>query len=325
MNHIIVKALTTPRKKFSVLKKEEYEYKLDYLSEELVKRLKDITAQNDYNQVNLLGIGNSIAGGWTAVDNNVNPLVNKLETFILPHSKKYNLNLDINSYVLVSKNSNKELYETICQQDITLEDIKNQFETSFDNWKKDFKSTPFENRVDKKIAMSYYSGGNKRFSENFSTDILTFSFLNANTGLIADKLESLMSHKDGNILTILSNKTRQEIITDEINYLIKIRDYILSQSNSSFLTIDNFPYISTNIGILLNHMINDINNEIEKVSQIDRTNYYDGIRLSFFQNNNNKIKLDNHPTIEEQYTSLVGYVDNLMTVIDNNPKQFKKK
>lgn len=34
--------------------------------------------------------------------------------------------------------------------------------------------------------------------------------------------------------------------------------------------------------------------------------------LAFIEQYEGKLKLDNHPTIEEQYTSLVGYVNHLL-------------
>ena len=37
----------------------------------------------------MLGLGNSISAGWSAINNDVKPLVNKLEDFIMPYSIKY--------------------------------------------------------------------------------------------------------------------------------------------------------------------------------------------------------------------------------------------
>lgn len=315
--------LTKPLSKYKVLKEQDAKTQLGHLSEELVKKLSQLQHQEGYKQIVLLGVGNSVAAGWSAVNNNVNPLVNKLDEFILPYAEQYDLDIAIRSYTLASHNANDKIYELLLQ-DPSQDTIRERFEQSFDEWKESFANTAFENYVDKEEAMKFYPGGAQKFSDNFGENELTLTFFNGCSGLMLEKLSSILENPNlQNITTIMTKNGRRELYSEEVKYLTLIRDYILFQSKHSYLTIGNFPYFNTPAGIIVNPIICEFNKHISSVTDHERTDFYDGMNLSFFQDYNGNLKIDNHPTVEEQYSSLVGYVNHVIGEIDK-PKVYKK-
>lgn len=315
--------LTKPLSEYKVLGEQEAKTKLGKLSEELVKKLSQLQHQEKYDQIVLLGVGNSIAAGWSATNNNVNPLVNKLDEFILPYAKQYDIDIAIHSYTLASHNTNDKIYKLLLQ-DPSLDTIRERFEQSFDEWKEIFANTAFENYVDKEEAMKFYLEGTQKFSDNFGENLLTLTFFNGCSGLVLEKLNLIIQQPNlQSIKTIITKNGRSKLYKEEVKYLTLIRDYILSQSTHSYLTIGNFPYINTMSGLIVNPIIDEFNHHISSVANHERTDFYDGMSLSFFQDYNEKIKVDNHPTVSEQYSSLIGYVNHLIDKIDK-PKVYKK-
>ena len=82
---------------------------LDDISKVFVKFLNHLMEIMEVNQVNLVGIGNSISGGWTAIDNNVCPWIEKLKPFI--DVNNYDLNIEFANFSIVGNNSNQQIYE----------------------------------------------------------------------------------------------------------------------------------------------------------------------------------------------------------------------
>ena len=111
--------------------------------------------------------------------------------------------------------------------------------------------------------------------------------------------------------SILTKKGRKELYQEEIYYLKSIRDYLLSLSDNSILTIGNFPYFNTPLGVFVNPIISEFNGEIRKAVEGEKTSFYEGMSLSFLEEYGGKIKVDNHPTIDEQYASLLGYAEHI--------------
>ena len=134
----------------------------------------------------MLGLGNSISAGWSAINNDVKPLVNKLEDFIMPYSIKYDVPINIRSYILAANNCNQNIYELL-KENPDLKKIHDLFLETFLEWKRDFKDTPFENYVDKEIALAFYPENNVKLKDNFGEDKVTFSFFNGSTGLFCNE------------------------------------------------------------------------------------------------------------------------------------------
>lgn len=308
---IITKYITTPTKKRQVPSQEKTSSNLIVVSKDLVRSLKKAKKKATWDKVRILGLGNSLASGWTAIDNNVEPLVNKLRPFIMPFAKEEDLDLELLSYPLASQNNNHNIYDFL-RTNPSLSDVRKRFEASFDGWKKEFQNTPFENYVDKDVAMSYYPEGDRRLEDNFSDDILTFIFFNGSSGLILEKLMAMTEEsKIEPLKSILTKKGRKELYQEEIYYLKSIRDYLLSLSDNSILTIGNFPYFNTPLGVFVNPIISEFNGEIRKAVEGEKASFYEGMSLSFFEEYGGKIKVDNHPTIDEQYASLLGYAEHI--------------
>ena len=78
-----------------------------------------------------------------------------------------------------------------------------------------------------------------------------------------------------------------------------------------------FHIVVTPLGAFINPIFKEFNNHIKSTTNLERTSFYNGITLAFIEQYEGKLKLDNHPTIEEQYTSLVGYVNHLLKNIAN--------
>lgn len=312
----MLKNITTPLKKYHVLSEAEARTKIKKLSKEVVDKLLKLQEKEGFASVTMLGIGNSVASGWSAVSNNVNPLINKLDEYILETAEQQGLDLETHSYVLCSHNSNDKIYEMLLQNP-SLSDIKRRFEQSFDEWKEEFRDTAFENYVDRATAMQFYPEGELRFTDNFGSDKLTLTFFNGCSGLIMERLyEILHNPTPKDIETIFTKSGRKTLYEEEVKYLTKIRDLITGQSDNSYLTIGNFPYFNTIAGYIVNPIVEEINQSISTVANHPKTTFYDGMMLSFFQDYDGKLKVDNHPTVPEQYNSLVGYLEQLTTSLD---------
>ena len=55
---------------------------LKIISDLFVRFMGDLLEEAKISKINFVGIGNSISAGWCAVDNDVRPLVMKLEQFL---------------------------------------------------------------------------------------------------------------------------------------------------------------------------------------------------------------------------------------------------
>lgn len=173
---------------------------------------------------------------------------------------------------------------------------------------KRFNGTPFENYVDKDIALSYYSDSLVRFNDYYKDGELTITSFNGCTGKF---LENSVIY----FLNILRNNWA--FLEEEIDYLNRIIVYVTGLSTNSYVTIGNFPYITHNYKFL-NHIIAVINKKIkEGTNDSDKTMYFDEIKLELVNRFNGKIKIDNHPSLLLQYISLCNYLLFLMSVLPN--------
>ena len=279
--------------------------KLTLISEYFTKFLCDLLEESKLQKVNLIGIGNSISGGWTAIDNDVCPLIDKLRPFLVNNCLDAGIDINLNSFALIGDNSNEKIYESLLSNP-SLKDIKDYFEKIFDSWKEIYNHTLFENCVDKEIALGYYSDSLKRFKDFYRDDELTITNFNGCTGEFLDN--SLR-----NFLNILINNW--QFLEDEIDYLNGIIIYLTHLSKNSYITIGNFPYL-THDYVIINRIIATINSKIKegtkKASSLDKIMYFDGIKLELINHINGKIKIDNHPSVRLQYISLCHYLLFLM-------------
>lgn len=271
---------------------------LEMTSSLFVKFLCDILGEIHTPNINMVGIGNSISGGWTAVDNNVQPQLEKLHPYLDEKCAKARINLNLASFVNVGNNSNQRIYEFLAQNP-SLHDVKEDFKYIFDHWKKKYNGTLFENYVNKEVAMKYYFDSVVRFKDFYKDDTLTITNFNGCTG---EFLEN--SKKYG--LEILRNKWT--FLDKEIEELKKTIQFVTSLSDYSYMTIGNFPYLTKNY-LLINKLIERINQRIQRETSInDKIAFFNRVKIEFINRFNGKMKLDNHPSLALQYETLSEYL-----------------
>lgn len=277
---------------------------LEQLSNIFIAFLNNLIEITETNRVNLIGVGNSISSGWTAIDNNVQPWLEKLHPFLDSKAKNKGIDLNILTFAIASDNSNERIYDFL-KVNPTLEDVRINFDRTFDSWKKYFNKTPFENYVDKKIAMSFYHGGDNRLFDYYNTADFTITSFFGCTGELLQNLKKI-PFKD----------ERRKIYEKEILYLQKLIALLVNKSQHSYMTIGNFPILTKKWLVLFNVWIKEINDMLKALSDESmKTVYFEGCYLDFISRYNGKLKLDNHPSVEWQYTSLVNYLKFLMNEI----------
>ena len=252
---------------------------LEMSSSLFVKFLCDILGEIHTPNINMVGIGNSISGGWTAVDNNVRPQLEKLHPYLDEKCAKARINLNLASFVNIGNNSNQRIYEFLAQNP-SLHDVKEDFEYIFDHWKKKYNGTLFENYVDKKAALEYYFDSVVRLKDFYKEDTLTITNFNGCTG---EFLEN--GKKYG--LEILRNKWT--FLDKEIEELKKTIQLITSLSDYSYMTIGNFPYLTNNY-LFMNNLIERINQRIQRETSIsDKVAYFNKVKIELINRFNGKI------------------------------------
>ena len=278
---------------------EESYQLLDDISKVFLSFLNHLMEIKEVNQINLVGVGNSISAGWTAIDNNVCPWLEKLKPFIAANNNR-GLNIQFATFSIAGNNSNKQIYEFLTSNP-NLNKVREHFSHVFDAWKENYRGTMLENYVDKDIAMSFYPRGINSLCDYYQSDIFTLTTFFGCTGELLDHLDQI-KFKEG----------REAIFRKEILYMQKIVAYLLALSKNSYITLGNFPFITRYIPII-NSWIKDINKQIENCALNNpRTMYFDGVYLDLVNRYHGKLKLDNHPSLEWQYTSLYHYVEFLM-------------
>ena len=275
---------------------EESYDKLDNISKPFLKFIDKTLEQTNTNQFNIIGIGNSISAGWTAIDNNVCPWLEKLKPFIDKNNTSH-LPINFATFSIAGKNSNEQIYQFLTQNP-TLDEVKKHFSIIFDEWKQIFDNTPFENYVNKEKALLFYPGGSKRLKDFYGQDIFTLTNFFGNTG-------EFLNHPEN----IFSKEKRKRIFEKEILYLQKIISYIQKSSQNSYMTVGNFPYIAKHIPYL-NSLIQTINNQVKLcAAQDEKVRYFDKMYIDLIIKYKGKFKIDNHPTLEWQYTALYLYIN----------------
>ena len=219
---------------------EESMEMLDKLSDLFVIFLNNLIEIMETNTVNLIGVGDSISSGWTAIDNNVQSWLEKLHPFLDSKAKNRGLDLNILTFAIASDNSNERIYEFL-KSNPTLEDVRVNFDKTFDSWKREFYNTTFENYVDKKIAMSFYPGGDNRLFDYYNNDDFTITSFFGCTGELLNNLKKI-PFKD----------ERRKIYEKEILYLQKLIALLVNRSQHSYMTIGNFPILTKKYLILFN-------------------------------------------------------------------------
>ena len=279
---------------------------LKIISDLFVRFMGDLLEEAKISKINFVGIGNSISAGWCAVDNDVRPLVMKLEQFLGEGMKGAGIACDFGAFSLAGKNSNKEVLEFI-RNNPNLSLVKELFSEMLYSWDR-FSGTPFENCVDKESALSYYPASDIRFKDYYGNGELTITSFNGCTGKFLEDIPL-------NLLKLLIG--RWDFLEDELNYLQAIISYIIGLSQTSYITVGNFPYIVSDYQVLqlLNKIIEYINKRIKSSSH--GAMYFDRMSMELVSSFNGKLKIDNHPNIALQYNALGEY---LLFLIDNLPK-----
>lgn len=280
---------------------EESNQLLDDISMPFISFLNDLLDLTGKNRVCFVGVGNSISAGWTAVDHHVQPWLEKLRPYLEPEVARSGISLDFGTFSIAAKNSNEQIYQFLSSNP-SLRDVKNHFLQVFDDWKIIFHGTPFENYVDKEIASSFYFDCDKKFADFFGDDILTISNFNGCTGELLQNINMIL-RKDG-----LSH-----IFEKEFFYLNQILYLLFQQSASSFVVVGNFPKMTRKILSLFSIPIHHINQQIfQVVKNYEQAMFFEGIYMDFINVVQGHIKLDNHPNLVWQYTSLYYYLVFLM-------------
>ena len=288
----------------------ETKQKLDVITIIFTQFLCDVLELVSCENINIVSVGNSISAGWTAIDNNVQPLVEKLHEFMDLKCQRAGINLNLVSFALAGNNSNKNIYEFLIKNP-TLGDVKKHFIGIFDEWKSLYNKTPFENYVDKDVALSYYSDSSQRLLDFFNPNTLTIASFNGCTGkFLENPNKYLMDALRGNMSFLIA----------ELNYLDEILRMLSQLSPNSYITVGNFPNIAR-WWIPFHRIIARINNSIRATATShNKVLFYDGINIDLVNIFNGKIKIDNHPTILQQYKSLCDY---LLFLMENLPEKIK--
>lgn len=290
---------------------EETYDRLEEISSTFIMFLEILLEISKCKQINFVGLGNSISAGWTATDNDVRPWLEKLRPFLESKSKKAGVPLNFGTFSIAGHNSNQEIYEFL-KGNPSEADVKKHFIEIFDEWKKEFQGTMFENYVEKEIALSYYADTNKTFLDFYKNDIFTISSFHGCTGELLDHIGEIF-YPGG----------FQKIFDKELLYLQKIIQFLTKISDHSYLTIGNFPKIGRKSLFVLNYLTCHINKQIEMLTaSYDNVMYFDGIYLDLIHTLNGKIKIDNHPNLERQYRSLYHY---LVFLMDELPRIMMEK
>ncbi|MDE5539221.1 MAG: hypothetical protein K2J20_01900 [Bacilli bacterium] len=260
---------------------------IEEIADTLVLFLGNLLEITNTDKVQLVGIGNSISAGWTAVDNNVQPWIKKLSPFIEDKCKKAGVDVEFSSYAIAGDNSNEKIYSFLASNP-TLDEVRAHFIRVFDLWKTEFNGTAFENSVDKDEALKFYSQGEKRFFDCYDDSYFTITSFNGCTG---ELLEVIME----DISILFQKNGLDNVFQKELSYLQQIIDLVLRLSANSYVTVGNFPRISRKYLILLNAIIDRINKKIKAVlSKKEGELYFDKITLDLIVKTNVKIKLDNN-------------------------------
>lgn len=275
---------------------------LDDISKVFLKFMDHLMELLQVEQVHMIGIGNSISAGWTAINNNVCPWLEKFKPFV-ESNNNLGLKIDFKTFSIAGENSNQQIYEFL-RQNPTLDDVQKHFSNVFDGWKRVYQGTCLENYVDKDIAMSFYPSGTEHFQDFYNSQVVTITSFFGCTGELLNHLNKITSKTE-----------RQLVFEKEILYLQKIIVYVLSLSKNSYMTIGNFPLITRYIPFITS-WIQSINRKIQNCTfQHSNTFYFEGIYLDLLNHYQGKLKLDNHPSLEWQYYSLYQYVHFLMQQI----------
>ncbi len=275
----------------------KYDY-LDDIYSLFVEFLGDLLKVTNLSKVNIVGIGNSLSAGWTATDENdkpdVRPWVDKLKGPLGTRCQEAGIDLSIGSFALAGDNSNEKICDFILKNP-SLKDVKTHFENTFDRWKVDFKDGPFENDVDKDVAIGYYSDSEKRFKDFFHDGELTITIFYGCTGEFLTRLAKGVTNVPG-------------FLEVETAYLRAISDYVTSLSNSSYMTIGNFPYLTRDY-FYANNLVDKFNKKIRKdTMNCEKTMYFNGMNMELLNIYKGRRKVDNHPTVDLQYNTLGEYL-----------------
>lgn len=290
--------------------KEVYE-QLEEISDIFIEFLGILLDLSKCKQINFVGLGNSISAGWTATSNDVRPWLEKVRPFLELKCEKAGIPLNFGTFSIASHNSNQKIYEFL-KNNPSEADVKKHFLETFDEWKREFRGTMFENYVEKEIALGYYSDTNKSLLDFYGSDLFTISCFHGCTGEFLDHIDE-----------IFNSGGFEKIFYKELLYLQKTILFLTQISDYSYLTVGNFPKISRKSLFLLNYIINYINKQIKNITlSSEKAMYFEGIYLDLIHMVDGKIKIDNHPNLERQYTSLYHY---LIFLMDTLPAIMMKK
>lgn len=303
--------LTEAYDRYNISTKEEAIEKLQELSYSMNEYLKIMQEKHEFGKVNLIGIGNSISAGWSKVDQDVMPFVNKFGK-IYKDTVNDNM-IETHSFTIMDKNSNQAIYEFLLQNP-TLTEVYEVFEKDFRAFKKifRFRLSPFRNKIDWEIAKTLYEKSELTFEDCYKKDDINISLFNGFTGGLLFEPQK-----------ILTKEGREETFNIEIIYAKKIID-LLKELNS-YIIIGNFPEFSTKLGDKLNKLIDEFNEKIKEFTIEEKITYLNYVTLQGFQKYNGKACIDNHPTIDEQYTSLYRYINYLYKIYLPNIFEEKSK
>ena len=307
------------QEKYPVISKEEAIERIKNLSETFIEKLKTNLYITKCEEVNMVGLGNSLSSGWSATDHDVRPFLLKLQAILQEELDHSGVKIDFHNYSLCANNCNEEIYRFLLTNPSEL-DVKKRFQQDKQSWDYKFYKTFFQNYIPSDIACSYYPETEHRFLEDYHSHSLTITHLNGCTGGI---LNAFSKNYPDKFLKIL------ESYYEDLEYLKMLILYLksLKEQERNIITIGNFPYVSTKLGWLMNGIILNMNKAISKISEEELVYYFDKNQLAFFQEfvnpetNKKELKMDNHPTIEEQYTVLYYYFKTIIQILEDRNKR----
>jgi len=306
-------------KKYPILKKEEAKEQIVKISPKFISALKTILDYYQLKDANIIGIGNSLTSGWSAIDQDVTPFILKLQNILKSELEKADIQVNFYNYSTAAKNSNLEILSFL-QTNPTEKDVLERFKKDKEYWDKTFYNTPFRNYIDSEHAYSTYPNTDIHFRDCYQENSLSISLINGCTGGFLNAFSKVHNKSHLNV---------NAFFKEDLLYLKVLLQEIasLQKENQNMMIVGNFPYISTRIGILCNQIIAKMNQRIQEIAFENQAYFFNKNQLAIFQQfenpntGKNELKIDNHPTMEEQYTVLYhyfSYLTNLLEIHQNN-------
>ncbi len=294
--------LTKITSKYSVLSENAAKEQIMEEGKIFTQIIKQYLCENKLEKAKIVGLGNSLTSGWSATNKDIRPFILKLKELLQQELSKSGVPIEFYNYSILSNETNKDLFSFLASHP-TESDVKKKLKGE-------------QKEIDTAILNEFYPESDIELISCYGYNDLTISFLNCFMGKV------FSSNENG--------QTFFDSLDEEEAYLRKIIQFLkyLKQGNEkNIITVGNFPFISTQIGKIMNLPIHSINKRIKRACEEKNVFYFNANQMAFIQRNENhqKLILDSHPRIDEQYTILYKYMKYLEEILSLKQNQRIRK